>query len=67
MNVTLDFVGLNGNKSINKKKYYIPYTTNKNDITAESIAYLLLNNVWKLYSLSLSLTSDWGSQFILKV
>ena len=68
---TLDFVmGLplsNGYNAIlmvidqwTKKRHYIPYITDKNDTTAEATAYWLLNNVWKLYGLPLSLTSDWS-------
>ena len=30
---------------LTKKKYYILYTTDKNDTTAKATAYLLLNNV----------------------
>ena len=30
---------------LTKKKHYILYTTDKNDTTAETTAYLLLNNV----------------------
>ena len=43
---------------LTKERYYIPCTTDKNGTTAEVTAYLLLNNVWKLHALSLSLTSD---------
>ena len=50
-----------------KKRYYIPYTTNNNSITADSMAYLLLNNIEKLYSLPLSFISNQSSQFILGV
>ena len=49
---------------LTKKKHYIPCTTDKNGTTAETTAYLLLNNVWKLFGLLLSLTSDQGPQFI---
>ena len=69
INVTLDFVtGLlysNGYNAVlmvidrlTKKRYYISCTTDKNGTTAEATAYLLLNNVWKLHGLPLSLTSD---------
>lgn len=47
-----------------KEKHYIPYITDENGITAEAIVYLLLNNVRKLHGLGLSLTLDWGLQFI---
>lgn len=50
-----------------KERHYIPYTTDNNGTTAEVITYLLLNNVWKLYSLPLLLISDQGVQFILGV
>ncbi len=52
---------------LTKERHYIPCTTDKNGTTAEAIVYLLLNNVWKLHSLPLSLTSDRGPQFILGV
>ena len=75
IDVTLDFVtGLppsNGYNAVlmvidrlTKEKHYIPCTTDKNDTTAEATAYLLLNNVWKLHGLPLSLTLDQGPQFI---
>ena len=47
-----------------KERHYIPYTTNENGTTIEATAQLLLQNVWKLYGLLLSLTSDRGPQFI---
>ena len=73
--VTLDFItGLvvsNGYNAILmvvdcliKEKHYIPYTTNENGIITEVTTQLLLQNIWKLYSLPLLLTSDRGSQFI---
>ena len=73
--VTLDFVtGLlysNGYNAVlmvidrlTKERHYILCTTDENGTTAEATAYLLLNNVWKLHGLPLSLTSDWGPQFI---
>ncbi len=73
--VTLDFVtGLPPSNGYNtmlmvinqltKERYYIPCTTDKNGTTAEATAYLLLNNIWKLHGLLLSLTSDRGPQFI---
>ena len=76
--VTLDFVtGLphsNGYNAVlmvidrlTKKRYYISCTTDKNGTTAEATAYLLLNNVWKLHDLPLSLTSDRGPQFISEI
>ena len=76
--VTLNFVtGLPISNSYNtilmvvdrltKKKYYIPCTINKNGITTKATAQLLLQNVWKLYGLPLSLTSDRGPQFLLGV
>ena len=39
---------------LTKKRHYILYTTDGNNITAKAIAYLLLNNIWKLHSLPLS-------------
>ena len=50
-----------------KEKHYIPYITDKKGTTPEAIAYLLLNNVWKLYSGPLSLALNQGLQFILGV
>ncbi len=47
-----------------KERHYILCTIDKNGTTAEAIAYLLLNNIWKLYGLPLSLTSDRSPQFI---
>ena len=49
---------------LTKEKHYIPCTTNENGITTEATAQLLLQNVWKLHGLPLSLTSDRGPQFI---
>ena len=45
-------------------RYYTPCTIDKNGTIAETIAYLLLNNVWKLHGLLLSLIFDRGFQFI---
>lgn len=67
-NVILDFVtGLLSSNSYNtvlmvvnqliKKRHYIPCTTNENSTTVEDTTYLLLNNIWKLYGLLLSLIS----------
>ena len=50
-----------------KERHYIPYTIDKNGTTAEATTYLLLNNIWKLHGLPLSLTSDRGPQFISRV
>ena len=50
-----------------KKRHYIPYNTDKDGTTVVAIAYLLLNNVWKLHGLPLFLTFNQGSQFILGV
>ncbi len=69
--ITLDFVtGLFINNGYNtilmvvdcltKEKYYISYTIDKNGTTTEATTQLLLQNIWKLYSLSLSLTLDRG-------
>ena len=41
---------------LTKERHYILYTIDKNDIIAEATSYLLLNNVWKLHGLPLSLT-----------
>ena len=76
--VTLDFVTRlphsNGYNAVlividrlTKERHYILCTTDKNGTTAEATAYLLLNNVWKLHGLPLSLTSDQGPQFIFGV
>ena len=73
--VTLDFVtGLPINNGYNailmvvdrltKERHYIPCTTDENGTTTEATAQLLLQNVWKLHGLPLSLTSDRGPQFI---
>ena len=67
--VTLDFVtGLlhsNGYNAVlmvidrlTKKSHYIPCTIDKNNTTAETTAYLLPNNIWKLHGLPLSLILD---------
>lgn len=71
INVTLDFVTKlsfsNGYimvlmkiDSLTKEKHNIFCTIDINGIIAEVITYLLLNNVWKLYSLPLSFISDGG-------
>lgn len=52
---------------LTKKKHYIPCTTDKNGTSDKTTAHLLLNNVWKLYYLSLSLILDKSLQFILGV
>lgn len=52
---------------LTKKKHYILYTTNENNTIVEAIAFLLLNNVWKLYGFSLLFTLNKGPQFILGV
>ena len=55
-NITLDFVTellFNNNYNIVliiinqliKKRYYIPYIINKNNINAKTIVYLLFNNI----------------------
>ncbi len=40
---------------LTKERYYISCTIDKNGTTAEITTYLLLNNIWKLHSLLLSL------------
>ena len=50
-----------------KKRYYIPYTIDENNIITETIAQLLLQNIWKLYVLLSLLTSDKGPHFISRV
>ena len=50
-----------------KERYYIPCTTDENGTTTKATAQLLLQNVWKLYNLSLSLTLNRGPQFISEV
>ena len=78
IDVTLDFViGLPLSNDYNavlmvidrltKERHYIPCTIDKNGTTAEATTYLLLNNIWKLHGLPLSLTSDRGPQFISRV
>ena len=49
---------------LTKKKYFIPCIINKNGIIAEAITYLLFNNVYKLHDFPLSITLNWGFQFI---
>lgn len=72
INVTLDFItrlilsnSYNGVlmviDQLAKERYYIPYTTDKNSTTIKVTAYQLLNNIWKLYNLFLSLISNWDS------
>ena len=43
---------------LTKERHYILFTIDKNGIIAEATAYLLLNNIWKLYGLPLFLTLD---------
>ena len=45
---------------LTKKKHYIPYIIDKKGITIETITQFLLQNIWKLYSLSSSFTLDRG-------
>ena len=52
---------------LTKERYYILCTIDRNGCTAKSTTYLFLNNVWKIYSLLLSLISDQNPQFILEV
>lgn len=49
------------------ERHYILCITHKNSTFTEATACLLLNNIWKLNGLPLSLTSDRGLQFILRV
>ena len=49
---------------LRKERDYIPCTIDKNIITDEVTAYLLLNNIWKLHSLSLLLNFNQSFQFI---
>ena len=76
--VTLDFVtGLphsNGYNAVlmvidrlTKERHYILCTTDENGTTAEATTYLLLNNVWKLHGLPLSLTLDRGLKFFSRI
>ena len=76
--VTLDFVTrLSHSNGFNavlmvidrliKEKHYILCITDENGTTTEAIAYLFLNNVWKLHGLSLSLISNQGFQFISRI
>ena len=74
--ITLDFVtGLpecNGFNSIlvvvdrlTKQRHFIPCSTDsEGGISAEVVARLLLQHVWRLHGLPSSITSDRGSQFI---
>ena len=73
--VILDFVtGLPINNGYNailivvdrltKERHYILGTTDENGTIIEATAQLLLQNVWKLHGLLLSLTSDRGPQYI---
>ena len=39
---------------LTKERYYILCTTDGNNTTAKTTAYLLFNNIWKLPSLPLS-------------
>lgn len=43
---------------LTKERHYIPCTIDKKDIIAKATTYILLNNIWKLYSLFLSLILD---------
>ena len=49
---------------LTKERHYILYAVDKTGTTAEATAYFLINNVWKLHGLPLSLTSNRDSQFI---
>lgn len=48
---------------LTKKRYYILCTKDKNGTTIEATTELLLQNIWKLYGLPLSLTLGRGPQF----
>ena len=52
---------------LTKEKHYIPCTTDENGTTTEATTQLLLQNVWKFHSFPLSVTSDRGPKFILRV
>ena len=43
---------------LTKKKHYIPCSMDKNGTTTKATAQLLFQNIWKLYGLQLSFTSD---------
>lgn len=49
-----------------KKNHYIPYTIEENNITIETTAQLLFQNIWKLHGFLSLLTSDKNPQFILR-
>lgn len=76
--VTLDFIiSLSISNSYNailiivdyltEKKDYISFITEKNGTITEATTQLLLQNIWKLHGLLLSLIRDKGPQFILEV
>lgn len=50
-----------------KKKYYMLYTTDKNDANIKANSQFLLQNILKVYGFLLSLTLDKDHQFILGV
>ena len=50
-----------------KKRYYIPYTIDKNGTTIEATTQLLFQNIWILYGFLLLFISEKNCQFILRV
>ncbi len=45
---------------LTKERYYILYNIDENNITTEAITQLFFQDMWKLYSLPSSITSDRG-------
>lgn len=52
---------------LSKKKYYIPCLDEDKDTSSEATAELFLQYVWSKHSLPISMTSDKGPQFVLKM
>ena len=50
-----------------KKRYYIPYSEEDERTSTEATADLFLQNVWFKHSLPISMTLNYGPQFILKI
>ena len=47
-----------------KKRYYVLYTTENNDISAENIIKMLIKKVFYIYELSTLIMFDRDSQFV---
>ena len=52
---------------LSKERHYIPCTKEDNGTSAKATAAMFLRHIWCYYSLPISLTSDRGPQFALKM